>query len=81
MVEVPEAPPPPPPPQVAEQRAGPSRYELLIDVTPGVDVPLGSGFGARLGPSFRMGSGMSGSPFGCASAASRSCPSYETAGG
>lgn len=53
MVEVPNA-PPPPPPQVARQHRGPSRYELIVEVTPGVDVPLGGGYGHDFGPSFGM---------------------------
>jgi hypothetical protein len=53
MVEVPNA-PPPPPPTVAQPHRGPSRYEVLIEATPGVAVPLGGGYAHDFGPSFTM---------------------------
>ena len=53
MVEVPNA-PPPPPPTVTQPRREPSRYDVLIEVTPGVAVPLGGGYAQDFGPSFTM---------------------------
>ncbi len=54
MVEVPNAPPPPPRPSVVQQHRAPSRYELFIDVTPGIAVPLGGQYASDFGPSFTM---------------------------
>ena len=54
MVEVPNAPPPPAPHTVTEAHRAPSRYEVIIDVTPGIAVPLGASYGADFGPSFTM---------------------------
>ena len=53
MVEVPNA-PPPPAPTVMQPRREPSRYEVLIEVTPGVAVPLGGSYAQYFGPSFTM---------------------------
>jgi hypothetical protein len=54
MVEVPNAPPPPAPQVVTDSHRAPSRYEVLLDVTPGVAVPLGGSYAADFGPSFTM---------------------------
>jgi len=53
MVEVPNA-PSPPPPNVAQTHRGPSRYEVLVEVTPGVAVPLGGSYAQAFGTSFTM---------------------------
>lgn len=53
MVEVPNA-PAPTAPTVTQPRREPSRYEVLIEVTPGVAVPLGGGYAQNFGPSFTM---------------------------
>jgi hypothetical protein len=54
MVEVPNAPPPPRPALERQSRA-PSRFEVLVELAPGIDVPLSGGdYSANFGPSFTM---------------------------